>query len=281
MERGTADADRSLARNAGIALKPAPVRYPDPPEAASGRLVSGTFASERAAVAGTTPIDYEISYPPGTEPGDRLPVAVLLHGLGRSESTPFDATLAFNLYQAQAVAEGVPPFAIATVFGAASWWHARADGTDAGAMVVDEYLPVLAGRGLRAAPADRIALMGWSMGGYGALRLGGLLGAARVAAVAAMSPAIWPSYPQTAAGAFDSRGDFERNGVFGRQASLDGIPVRIDCGTGDDLCAFARLYVRGFTRKPEGGWQPGEHVDGYWRSVAPAHMRFAGEALAA
>jgi enterochelin esterase-like enzyme len=281
VERGSADAGRSLVKNAGLALKPAPVAYPDPPQVESGRLVAGVFASQHAAAARTTPVDYEISYPPGAEPGDPLPVAVLLHGLGRSESTAFDATMAFNLYQAQAVAQGVPPFAIATVFGGAGWWHARADGTDTGAMVVDEYLPLLADRGLRAARTDRVALMGWSMGGYGALHLGGRLGPARVAAVAAMSPAIWPAYPQTATGAFDDRHDFERNGVFGRQASLDGIPVRIDCGTEDDLCAFDRLYVRGFARRPEGGWQRGEHVDGYWRSIAPAHLRFVGEALAA
>ena len=58
-------------------------------------------------------------------------------------------------------------------------------------MVVDELLPLLAGRGVAAGPEDRIGLLGWSMGGYGVLHLGGLLGAERVAAVCAVSPALW------------------------------------------------------------------------------------------
>ena len=77
-------------------------------------------------------------------------------------------------------------------------------------MVVDEFLPMLAERGLLAGPGDRIGLLGWSMGGYGALRLAALLGADRVAAVAAVSPAMW-SDPDDA-----SRSGFRgRRGVRG------------------------------------------------------------------
>jgi len=283
VERSNAVAYGSAGSPAHFAPTATPTAYPSPPTTTAGPLVLGSFASKgmSPAPAHAVPVDFEISYPPGSKPGDPLPVAVLLHGLDESEATAFDSDMAFNLYQAQAVAHGVPPFAIATVYGADEWWHPRADRTDAAALVVDEFLPLLAGRGLRAGAGDKVALMGWSMGGYGALHLGGLLGPARVAAVAAMSPAIWPSYLETTVGAFDGQADFDRNGVFGRQASLADIPVRIDCGLQDGLCAFAKVYVEGFAHRPAGGWQPGEHLPGYWRSVAPAHMDFVGRALAA
>ncbi len=58
----------------------------------------------------------------------------------------------------------MPPFAIATVDGGTTYWHPRPNGEDAGGMVVDEFLPLLAEQGLR---TDRSAFHGWSMGGYG------------------------------------------------------------------------------------------------------------------
>ena len=49
--------------------------------------------------------------------------------------------------------------------GRDNYWHKRANGTDAHAMLVDEFVPLLIGR-LGALP---FALHGYSMGGYGAL----------------------------------------------------------------------------------------------------------------
>ena len=50
-------------------------------------------------------------------------------------------------------------------------------------MVLEQLLPRLQEQGLR---TDRLAFHGWSMGGYGALRLAGILGASHVRAVAAV-----------------------------------------------------------------------------------------------
>jgi hypothetical protein len=50
-----------------------------------------------------------------------------------------------------AVEQGATPFAMASVDGGESYWHARVDGEDAGAMVVDEFLPLLADHGLMSA----------------------------------------------------------------------------------------------------------------------------------
>ncbi len=138
-------------------------------------------------------------------------------------------------------------------------------------MVTDELLPLLHDRGL---DTSRIALLGWSMGGYGALLVAGRLGSARVAACVAESPALWLHPGDTAPGAFDDPADYETHNVFGRQRQLDGIAVRVDCGLGDGFLPAAQRYVRGFGQRPAGGFEPGGHTLGYWRRMAPAQLAF-------
>jgi len=118
------------------------------------------------------------------------------------------------------------------------------------------------------------------MGGYGALRLATLLGGERAAAASVMSPALWHSFADSSPGAFDDAADFHRSTLFGRQQDLDEIPVRIDCGEEDPFYAATRDYVEGFPVPPDGGFQPGSHDVGYWRRMAPAHVRFIAEAFA-
>jgi S-formylglutathione hydrolase FrmB len=205
-------------------------------------------------------------------------VAVVLHGRDNNHASVFDSGyLGLHHYLAAAVHQGVAPFALASVDGGESYWHARDSGEDAGAMVVDEFLPLLAGRSL---DTKRLGFLGWSMGGYGALSLAGELGRDRVAGVAAESPALWHSYEDTAPGAFDDAADFAAATTLGRQGNLHGIPVRIDCGEGDRFYAATRDYVSGFDVRPAGGFQPGGHDVGYWRRMAPHQLRFLGQALA-
>jgi pimeloyl-ACP methyl ester carboxylesterase len=120
--------------------------------------------------------------------------------------------------------------AVATVDGGDFYWHARGSGIDTGAMAAADLLPSLAGKGLA---ADRIAWMGWSMGGYGALLLASRLGPCRVAGVVATSAALWQSAGGSAPGAFDDGLDFARSGVFTRRHTLAGMPARLDCGAED------------------------------------------------
>ncbi|HLN78886.1 MAG TPA: alpha/beta hydrolase, partial [Nocardioidaceae bacterium] len=61
--------------------------------------------------------------------------------------------------------------------------------------------------------------------------------------------------------------------------SLDGIPVRIDCGEGDPFYAATHDYVAGFDVPPAGGFQPGDHDVGYWRRMAPHQLRFLARAF--
>lgn len=217
--------------------------------------------------------------PPVTRRGDhRLPVAVVLHGRGNNHASAFSPHyLGLDRFLSAAVGAGATPYAMASVDGGESYWHARADGEDAGAMVVNEFLPLLGAHGL---DVDQIALLGWSMGGYGALHLASALGSDRVVAATAMSPALWHRFADSAPGAFDDAADFDRSNVFGRQRELRGISLRIDCGEEDPFYPATRDYVRGLPQRPAGGFEPGSHDVEYWRRMAPAHVRFISQAFA-
>jgi pimeloyl-ACP methyl ester carboxylesterase len=92
----------------------------------------------------------------------------------------------FPDFLAATVAPGaVAPFALASVDGRSSYWHRRVGGEDRMAMLLQDFLPLLADRhGLARGP---VALVGWSMGGYGAV-LAAEEHPGRFAAVAAASP---------------------------------------------------------------------------------------------
>lgn len=241
------------------------------PDVDPGSFDSGSFASR----ARGKDVGWAISRPPGVT--GSLPVVVALHGRRQDHTTAFRRDrLGLDRFLAAAVSDGVPPFAIASVDGGESYWHDRADGDRAGTMVTDEFLPLLQDHDL---DTGRIGLIGWSMGGFGVLRFASLLGADRVPAVAAMSPALWRDFDDTAPGAYDDRADFDATTVMGRQRELDGIAVRVDCGEGDPFYAASKEYVDGFDRRPAGAFELGDHDSGYWRRIAPSVLAFLGEAL--
>ncbi|MEW1951875.1 alpha/beta hydrolase-fold protein [Terrabacter sp. NPDC080008] len=211
--------------------------------------------------------------PDGSRPRWRLAVpegrsprglVVALHGFGG------DADSAFDLGYGDAVA--ATGLALASVDGGNTYWHARRDGADSGAMVRDELIPLVLSRcGLPA--GSRVGLLGWSMGGFGALLLAGELGAARVDGVVAASAALWKTAGETPAVAFDGRADFERHSVFGRVKLLAGIPVRLDCGESDPFIRANRALA-GQVPGVETHFEPGGHEDGWWRDHAAAEMQW-------
>ncbi len=241
------------------------------PDVTPGRVVSGSFTSQHRLGART---GWSIVYPGGR--AERLPVMVSLHGLGGSHTSAV-TELGVDRFLPAAVAAGVPRFAIATVDGGTTYWHPRPSGEDAGAMVVDELLPLLAAQGL---DTERVALQGWSMGGYGALRLGGILGASRMAAVAALSAALWTDPASASRSGFADAAEYVRYSVMGHQTDLDGIPVRVDCGTDDPFHAADVAYVAGFARRIVSTFGPGAHNPAYWTRMMPAQLGFVGRALA-
>jgi len=238
--------------------------------AAAATMVTGTFIS---AARGGIPTNWAIARPPG-QTGPLRPV-IALHGKASSAATVMAGGVEGGL--AQAVAAGLPPFAVVAVDGGDSYWHSRASGADAGAMVLGELLPMLAGQGL---DNSRVGFLGWSMGGYGALLLGARLGPARTAAICAVSPALWLSSGAAAPGAFDGPDDFAANSVFGLPA-LGSIPLRIDCGDGDPFYAATKAFIAQLPNPPAGGFSPGGHDGSYWSSQLPAEIAWLAPLLTA
>jgi S-formylglutathione hydrolase FrmB len=240
------------------------------PDIEAGRVERGSFPSRHRL---GTETGWALCRPPGAS--GPLPLVVALHGAGGDHARLVGPDYGLPEFLAAAVADGVPPFAIATVDGGRSYWHPRPSGEDAGAMVVDELLPLLAERGAR---TDRIGLLGWSMGGYGALRLAGQLGPERVAAVCAVSPALWTHGDDASPSGFADAAEYDEFRVTGRQEDLAGIAVRVDCGTGDPFYRATEDYVAGFadTAEPTVSFGPGRHDPGYWRRMLPAELEFLG-----
>ncbi|MDN4645075.1 alpha/beta hydrolase [Arthrobacter sp. PsM3] len=211
----------------------------------------------------------------GTPPGS-LPVALFLHGAHADHRMVFEDLDAAQVL-AQHMARGGAPFAIAAVDGGETWWHRRASGTDTQSMLVEEFLPLLAGQGV---DTGRLALFGLSMGGFGALLLAARHRLPGLRAVAAMSPAVWSQYDPGRSDNFDSAADFAANDVFALRPKLEPLPKRIDCGTADSLLFSVQDYVKDLPGEHEGGFQSGGHDSGYWRSILPDVVGFLGRNLA-
>jgi S-formylglutathione hydrolase FrmB len=241
-----------------------------PPAAAQPTFVSGSFVS---AARGGVPTNWAIARPPGqTAP---LRPIIALHGKGQDAAGVMAGGVEQGL--AQAVAAGLPPIAVVAVDGGGSYWHKRASGEDSGAMVLDELIPMLPSQGL---DTSRVAFLGWSMGGYGALLLGARLGAARTAAICAVSPALWTSAAAAAPYAFDGAEDYAAHSVWGL-SELNSIPLRIDCGYDDPFAEATQQFIAQLATPPAGGFSPGGHDGAFWSSQLPAELAWIAPLLTA
>ena len=144
-------------------------------------------------------------------------------------------------------------------------------------MLFDELLPLLRSRGFR---TERFGLLGASMGGYGALLWSERFGPRRVAAAGAMSPAIWHRYGDSAPGAFDSEADFSRHDVFAAAKRLNGIPVRIDCGSDDSFAPASRDFLAAAPSTTNGAITGGCHDPAFWRTAAYGNVSAIAHHLA-
>jgi pimeloyl-ACP methyl ester carboxylesterase len=205
-------------------------------------------------------VPWALAAPPGGQPDG---VIVCLHGRSNDERFAFDT---IHLHDVVA-AEGARWAVAATTGGPDTYWHRRADGTDAGALVTGEFVPFLQSR----LGIDRVALVGWSMGGYGVL-LAAERFPGRFAAVAAASPALSERAADSAPGAFDGAADYAANDVFAHAGALDGTRVRVDCGLGDPFLAADRAFAA--RSHAVATFTDGYHDAAYWRSIAPTQIRF-------
>lgn len=207
-------------------------------------------------------VHWRLARPRGRPAGEApQPLVVALHGHGGDADWPFD-----GVHMERHVAS--TGLAVVAVDGGDFYWHARRSGIDTGRMVVEELLPLMGRKGLA---ADRVGLIGWSMGGYGALLMATTLGPKRVAGVVAASAALWQSPGDSASGAFDDREDFVRNDVFAARGKLRGIPVRLDCGRDDPFIVANRAFAR---ELPDATvtFDEGAHTGEYWTARAGTQM---------
>lgn len=215
----------------------------------------------------TRGVDWALCLPPG-KAARGLPVVVALSGKNNGRGYLLD-----SLGLPQFLAASRQPMAILAVAGGSSYYHRRRDGSDTGAVVLDDLLPELGARGLSVSSPG---FLGWSMGGYGALLLASERRRAgrAVAGVAASSPALWASYDAVPPGAFDSRADFERYGMFNWVHDLADTAVRLDCGEGDPFYFSVQKFAR--RARAEAHFAPGAHNGAYWRRVLASQLRWLG-----
>jgi pimeloyl-ACP methyl ester carboxylesterase len=237
---------------------------PDRRVPASGRpVVDHTL---RSAAMGRE-VTYAIAEPATRAVG----VVICLHGRGSDHRMAFDSVFLHDVVADMGVALAV----VGVDGGPATYWHPRADGTDAMALVLDELLPTIDDA---IGPVPR-ALLGWSMGGYGSLLLAERA-PDRFVAVAAASPAIFADFGAATEGAFDGEADFAAHDIFGGVDSLAALDVRVDCGTGDRFFEQSRRFAASLPRPNLGGFGAGHHDDPYWRSIAPDQIRTIMDAVA-
>lgn len=212
-------------------------------------------------------VHWQLAVPSGGH-DDQHPLVVVLHGKGGDASHAFRIVHLDDHVQATGLA-------VASVDGGGYYWHARRTGVDTGAMVVDDFLPMV--RRLTGY-TGKVAFLGWSMGGYGSLLLASQLGPDQVGAVVAESAALWTDAGLSAPGAFDDRGDFVAHDVFRRTDVLSRIPVRLDCGRSDPFVpgnrAFARALPTAQLTFDEGG-----HTATYWRDHGKAQLEWVARTL--
>lgn len=240
-----------------------------------GPIVSGSFASTYRR----TTVDYKIAYPPGAGPKSKLPVSLMLHGYANDETRALTAgNYPANL--AAAVAAGTPPFALASVAGGNGYWHPHPTDDPLG-MIFHEFLPLLGTLGLA---VERPAVLGFSMGGYGALMCG-LTQPDRFAAIVANAPAFWRSFgesQQVNPGAFSSAAEWSTYGdVLTRSRAVGALPAHVYIGESDPFEPIVaalrdRLPDRSVVRITKGC-----HDGTFWQAHAPEQMRLIGNALAA
>lgn len=196
--------------------------------------------------------------PAGYGAGEGLPVCLILHG--GSATTADYTTFGFARFLTSAVRHGVPPFVLVGADGGLSRWEGDGAGDDPQRMLREEVPAWCTARGF---DASRLAAYGWSMGGYGALRLAeGNPGLLKMVAV--LSPAVVP-------------GDH----AFADASRLEASRTGVWCGRSDPFFNAVQKFVRLVHPHPAvASWSKGAHQRGYWNRVTPAAFSLVGHGFA-
>lgn len=201
-------------------------------------------------------IDFYTAIPDGHGDGAGLPVCLVLHG---ASATAADFPgFGFGRFLTDAVRRGVAPFVLAGATGTRGWEPGGGD--DAQQMVRQEMPGWCADRGF---DITRMVVWGWSLGGYGALRLAEDV-PGFVRAVAAFSPAV-------------QRGD----SVFRNVDALRGTAIGLWCGESDGFYGEVRALQDALPEPAAiAAYDLGAHTRKYWNRVTPAAFDFIAARLA-
>ncbi|QFU92358.1 alpha/beta hydrolase family protein [Amycolatopsis sp. YIM 10] len=247
----------------------APPVVPAPPTPAGPVTVDRVFSAARGAE-----LDLVLITPEGV-PAAELPVCLALHGRGSSAKTFVDLGLPSKL--TEAVRAGMPPFTVAAVDGA-NYWIAVDESDDPQRMLNGELPEWLTRRGLGLRTGGvPSAVMGISMGAFGALRYARDHRALRAAA--AVSPALFVGWGDARSRkVFRDRAQWESHEPLLHADETAPVPVGVWCGTQDPFAGAARRYIQA-ARPAVSRLSPGGHTEKYWKSVLPDVLRFIGERI--
>lgn len=215
-----------------------------------GTLTSGYWPGQR--------IRWRLAVPSSAR---RPPLVIALHGKGGNADAAFGQVHVDDHIRRTGLA-------VASIDGGNHYWHRRRSGVDPGAVVLHAFIPLMR---RRTGYDGKLGLIGWSMGGYGALLLATQLGARRAGAVVGSSAALWTSPGLSAPGAFDDREDFLAHDVFARVGRLAGIPVRLDVGRDDPFVRADRTFARALP-STQLTVDDGGHTGAYWAEHAGKQM---------
>jgi poly(3-hydroxybutyrate) depolymerase len=200
------------------------------------------------------------------------PLLVLLHG--RSSSP--DSMAKKSITNAIGKLGSRAPVVVFANGGNHSYYHDRGEGRW-GSYILDEVIPAV----IRKYDLDprRVAIGGFSMGGFGALDLARFR---RFCAVGGHSAAMWRTGGETPAGAFDDSQDFDRNDVIGRTRANPGIyrgaRVWLDVGTEDPFRSADRELAGLLPGARFRLWHGGHEIS-YFDDHALEILRFYANAL--
>jgi S-formylglutathione hydrolase FrmB len=224
------------------------------PDAPEGQITLETVHSDMRGMD----VQLFTAVPDGYGDGAGLPVVVILHG-GSATAADFQG-FGLGKFLTQAVLDGAEPFVLAGADGGLLRWEPDPSSSDdPQAMVVEEMPAWLAQRGF---DADQRALWGWSMGGYGSLRLAEAY-PQWARAVAVFSPAMQNGDP-----------------VYRDVASLAGQDLAIWCGTEDAFYGPIQDFVAALPEEPEiVSYSAGAHTRVYWNDQTIQAFTFLSQHL--
>lgn len=234
---------------------------------------------------------YNVYLPKGYESDTRLyPVVYMLHGASQTEAA-WVRDGGIDALADKLIARGdIPPCIIIMPAGWMSWYVDAPEPVETA--IVRDLIPEVERRYRSRTGREDRTLAGFSMGGYGAMRLA-LRHPDLFSAAALMSPAIYTPLPPMDSAARKVPA-FQTGGVFDPQlwsaqnwpSLLDGyaqrrFAVRLHVSSGAQDHFHADLAARAFFAAwQERGWsgelhvEPGQHDFPFWRRIAPGALRF-------